>query len=320
MREDLYYKSRDGHTQIHGVVWKPNGMQSGKKPLCFLQIVHGMEEHIDRYEEFAEYLNQYDICVIGNDHLGHGKSVSSQHDYGYFGKGDIATVIVRDVHRLKKIMQKQYPDVPFVLMGHSMGSFIARNYIARYGTGIKGAIIMGTGSQPNIVLPIGKALTGAISMFRGDHYKSKLVQNMAMGGYQKRIRSPKTSVDWLSVNEENVRKYVENPLDGFGFTVNGYHTLFEIIDRCQSDAYVNQVPKNLPLFFVAGQEDPVGGYGEGVRKAYARYKRAGIKDMSIKLYPGLRHEILNEDSRKEIYEDLRLWLMRQVSGRKVSDE
>ncbi|MBQ0043291.1 MAG: alpha/beta fold hydrolase, partial [Lachnospiraceae bacterium] len=277
MKEDIYYPSRDGKTTIHGVIWKPESMCKGKLPLCILLVVHGMEEYIERYEPFAEYMNEHDIFVIGNDHLGHGKSVVSSSEYGYFGKGDIATVVVRDVHRLKKMVQEQYPGVPFFLMGHSMGSFIARNYIANYGSGIKGAVIMGTGSQPKFILPIGKALTNIIGAFRGDHYKSKLVQNMAMGSYHKRIPDPKTSSDWLSVNEENVRGYIDNPLCGFGFTVNGYHTLFEFISRCQASATVKRIPKDLPLLFVAGSEDPVGAYGEGVKKAYSCYEKAGVR-------------------------------------------
>lgn len=312
MKEDIFYNSRDGKTKIHGVIWKPACMLQGRRPKAVLQIVHGMQEHIERYDAFAQYLNAQDICVIGNDHLGHGQSVLSEKEYGYFGEGDIATVVVRDVHRLKKIVQEQNPGVPFFLMGHSMGSFIARNYIARYGTGIQGAIIMGTGSQPGFVLGFGKGLTGLIGLCKGRYYKSRFIGNMAMGGYLKRIPHPETASDWLSVNKENVQAFIENPLDGKPFSVNGFRTLFEFISRCQSSAYIRQVPKNLPLFFVAGEEDPVGNYGKGVKQAYESYRKAGIQDMTIKLYKGMRHEILNEDDREEVYRDLLGWLEARI--------
>lgn len=315
-KQDIFYDSRDGKTKIHGVIWKPDCMlaENGGKPKCVVQIVHGMEEYVDRYDEFARFLNERDICVIGNDHLGHGQSVSEEVPLGYFGQDDIATVVVRDVHRLKKMVQENLPDVPFIIMGHSMGSFITRNYITRYGSGIAGAIIMGTGSQPGAVLCFGKFVTGLIALFRGWKHKSRFVQKMAFGSYLKRIKDAATPVDWLSVNKDNVTRYIDHPLCGFGFTVNGFHTLFEFIQRAQSASLREQIPKSLPMFFVAGAEDPVGGYGEGVRKAYSAYENAGIKNLSLKLYENDRHEILNEDDRMQIAQDIYEWISRTISA------
>lgn len=313
-KQDLYYESRDGKTRIHGVIWKPDcmlGEQPGK-PKCVLQIVHGMEEYIDRYDEFARFLNKYDICVIGNDHLGHGQSVSEEVVHGYFGMDDIATVVVRDVHRLKKMVQETLPEVPFFIMGHSMGSFITRNYICRYGSGIQGAVIMGTGYQPPVILGCGKFVARTIALFHGWEYKSSLLQKMAFGSYQKQIENPLTDSDWLSLNAENVKRYKDDPLCGFGFTVNGFYTLFEFIKRAQSAAWRKKIPKELPMFFVAGSQDPVGNYGEGVKKAFSLYQKAGIRDLSMKLYDRDRHEILNEDDREQIAQDIYCWLEKHI--------
>lgn len=320
-KEDIYYESRDGRTKIHGVIWKPDCMlkEQPENPRLVLQIVHGMEEYIDRYDEFAQFMNKQGICVIGNDHLGHGQSVSDEVVHGYFGMEDIATVVVRDVHRLKKIVQKELPDVPFFIMGHSMGSFITRNYICRYGSGIRGAVIMGTGYQPAVVLGLGKFVARTLALFHGWEYKSPLLQKMAFGAYQKRIEKPLTDTDWLSVNADNVKRYNEDPLCGFGFTVNGFYTLFEFVKRAQSASWRKQIPKELPMFFVAGTEDPVGNYGEGVKKAYALYEKAGIRDLCIKLYDEDRHEILNEDDREQIAQDIYEWIDRHMRTEKETE-
>lgn len=320
-KEDIYYESRDGKTTIHGVIWKPDCMleERPRKPRLVLQIVHGMEEYIDRYDEFARFMNEREICVIGNDHLGHGQSVSDGVVHGYFGLEDIATVVVRDVHRLKKIVQKELPDVPFFILGHSMGSFITRNYICRYGSGIQGAVIMGTGYQPPVVLGCGKFVARTLALFHGWEYKSALLQRMAFGAYQKRIDQPLTDTDWLSANAGNVKRYNEDPLCGFGFTVNGFYTLFEFVERAQSASLRKRIPKELPMFFVAGSEDPVGNYGEGVRKAYSLYQKAGIQDLSIKLYDEDRHEILNEDDREQVAQDIYEWLGKHILTEKETE-
>lgn len=317
-KEDIFYDSRDGKTRIHGVIWKPDCMtgDNPQSPRCVLQIVHGMEEYVERYDEFARYMNRYDICVIGEDHLGHGQSVKSADEFGYFCKDDPATVVVRDVHRLKKIVQEQLPDVPFILLGHSMGSFIARNYICRYGTGISGAVIMGTGSQPAAVLGFGRFMTSLMALFKGWHYKSGFIQNIAFGSYGKRIQNPQGKYDWVSANADNVKRYSEDPLCGFGFTLNGFHTLFTFISRCQSKENMKQIPRRLPLLFVAGGEDPVGNYGAGVRKAYDSYKAQGMSDLKLKFYEKDRHEILNEDDRDVVSKDIYQWID-GVIGRKA---
>lgn len=316
-KEDIFFDSRDGKTRIHGVIWKPDCMtgEHPRNPRCVLQIVHGMEEYVERYDEFARYMNEHDICVIGEDHLGHGQSVKEKKDLGYFCPGDAATVVVRDAHRLKKIVQEQLPDVPFLILGHSMGSFIVRNYICRYGTGISGAIIAGTGSKSRIVLGAGKVTTRVMALFKGWHYKSALVQKMAFNGYGRRLKNSQSTNGWLCANAETVKRYDADPLCGFGFTLNGFHTLFTLISRCQSPLYLKRIPKRLPLLFVAGEEDPVGNYGKGVRRAYESYRLRGMANLEMKLYKNDRHEILNEADRKNVSGDIYRWIEGVLSAK-----
>lgn len=283
------------------------------EPRGIIQIIHGMEEYVERYEDFASFMTSNGFIVTGEDHLGHGGSVAEGGITGYFCEQDPATVIVRDVHRLKKITQEKFPGLPIIIMGHSMGSFIARNYIYRYGTGINMAIIMGTGSTPGALLFAGRTVAKLISLFKGSKCKSSFMDKMSFGSYCKRIDNPKTPYDWLSVNSENVDKYIADPMCGFGFTAGGYLALFELIKRMQKGTNLEAVPKNLPLLFVAGEEDPVGNYGEGVKTAVESYKNAGVRDITMKLYPGDRHEILNEDDRDVVKEDILEWITARLS-------
>ena len=175
-KEEFTFDSRDGQSKIHAVRWIPEG-----KVICILQIIHGMAEYIERYEEVAQYFAQKGILVTGEDHLGHGKSVTENGTYGYFCNQDPATVVVRDVHRLKKMTQEDYPGIPYVIIGHSMGSFILRNYLFRYGTGIQGAIICGTGSQPTALIKCCKALAAIQGALFSQKHVAKMLDKMAFG-------------------------------------------------------------------------------------------------------------------------------------------
>lgn len=306
-KEEFTFDSRDGQSKIHAVRWVPE-----EKVVCILQIVHGMAEYIERYEDLAQYLGERGVLVTGDDHLGHGKSVAENGVYGYFCEQDPATVIVRDVHRLKKLTQEEYPGVPYVILGHSMGSFILRNYLFRYGTGIQGAIVCGTGSQPQALVKFSRMVVALQGAFLGQKHVDKMMDKMAFGSYNKRIENPRTSFDWLCTDESVVDAYVKDKLCGFIFTVNGFRTLFTLLDRLNQEENINAMPKTLPIHFISGDMDPVGNYGKGVRKAYADFEKAGMERISLKLYPGGRHELLNETNRKQVYEDLYPWIMERV--------
>lgn len=308
-KTEFYFDSRDGKSKIHAVRYEPERQNlPGGRPTAILQIIHGMAEYIERYEKTAEFFTDRGFVVTGDDHLGHGKSVEEGGKYGYFCLRDPATVLVRDVHRLKKTTQALYPGVPYFILGHSMGSFILRNYLCRYGSGIQGAVIMGTGMQSGALVAAAKAAAALQGLFCGDGHVSRWLDKMAFGAYNKRIDNPRTASDWLSRNEENVDRYNADPLCGFVFTVNGFRTLFELIARVRKTENLEKIPKGLPLFFVAGADDPVGDYGEGVKRAYDSLEDVGMEHLALKLYEGSRHEILNEADGEQVMQDIYDWI------------
>lgn len=309
LKEEFYYDSRDGKSKLHAVRYMP---EDDTDIRCVVQIVHGMAEYIERYEEFAEFLTARGCVVTGEDHMGHGKSVGKTGKYGYFCEQDPATVLVRDVHRLKKATQALYPEVPYIILGHSMGSFITRNYMFRYGTGISAAVVMGTGMQPPALLKMSKALAGMQKVFFGPKHVSGLIDKLAFGSYNKQIQNPATSFDWLSRDAERVEKYISDPMCGFVFTVNGFSTLFELISRLNRRENLERIPAALPVLMVSGDADPVGDYGRGVQKAYESLRSAGLEDITLKLYDGGRHELLNETNRDEVMQDVFRWIEETV--------
>ncbi len=311
VKEEFYFDSRDGKSRIHAVRYRPEDTGQVR---CVLQVVHGMAEYAERYEEFAAFLVERGFVVTGDDHLGHGKSVGQGGKQGYFCEQDPATVLVRDVHRLKKLTEELYPGVPYVLMGHSMGSFITRNYLCRYGTGISGAVIMGTGMQPKAVLDMARLVAGIQKLFCGSGHVSRLLDRLAFGGYGRGITDRRTAFDWLSRDRERVDSYIADPMCGFTFTVNGFGALFELVLRLYSPENLAAVPRELPVFMVSGDADPVGDYGKGVRRAYDSLVAAGLTDIRLKLYPGGRHELLNETNRSQVMQDICRWVEENVLG------
>lgn len=303
--EEFYFPSRDGKTKIHAKKWIP---ASGEIK-AVLQIAHGMVEHIERYEEFASYLAGKGFLVVGNDHLGHGESIIVEKDRGYFCDHDGSTVLVRDMHRLKKMIQEQYPQKPYFLLGHSMGSFLTRKYLIMYGKGIHGAVIMGTGNETEFVLKFGKMLTKFIAFFRGWHYRSKLVNKLAVGNFGKKFKNGEDPTkSWFSKNKSNIKEFKEDPKSKFIFTVNAYYHMFDTIQFINQKSNLEKMPKDLPVFFVSGQEDPVGKYGNAVMEVYEQYKMLGMTDIMWKLYKDDRHEILNELDKEQVFKDIESWL------------
>lgn len=303
-REDFYYDSRDGKTKIHAVRW--TGAYEGK-PKAIIQIIHGMAEYVDRYEDFASFLVENGYVVVANDHLGHGKSLTDK-GTGYFCKQDPSTVVVRDVHRLKKLTQEKYQGVPYIILGHSMGSFILRNYLFRYGKGIDGAVIMGTGMAPKALTMALKFMARTACVFGKAAVPSQFIDNLAFGSYQKKIENPRTKFDWLSKNEESVDKYIEDPLCGFTFTANGFCGLADLILGLHKKSNIEKMPVTLPVLFVSGSDDPVGNYGEDVKKVYKSFLDEGMQKVEIKLYENDRHELLNELDRDVVYKDILNWI------------
>lgn len=297
MKQEFWFDSKSGVDRLHGVRWVPEGA-----PAAVMQIVHGMAEHIERYEEFARFLAEKGVLVVGHSHLGHGKSAKCAEDLGYFAEPDGNACVVADIHQLRTMTQEAYPGVPYYILGHSMGSFLTRQYLGLHPEGLAGAVIMGTGDMPTAVLKAAKGICQVLAMVKGWRHRSQTVNGMVVGGYEKKL-----GLGWLSKNEENVAKYAADPLCGFCFTLNGFYGLFSGFLRAVSREMAGQIPKDVSIFFVAGSEDPVGDCGKGVKAAYDRYVRHGAK-AQMKLYLGDRHEILNEDDRETVYNDIYNWM------------
>ena len=304
VKREFTFASADGRTKIHGVEWRP---EQGK-PVAVLQIFHGMVEYIERYEEFASYLTDRGFLVIGNDHLGHGRSIVKKEDWGYFAEENGNEIVLQDLRRLHQKTAKRYPDLPYFILGHSMGSFLLRQYLCRYGDELDGAIIMGTGSQPLAALRFGQKLCRCMAKLRGWRYRWPFVDNLAFGGYNKHFQPARTDKDWLSRDERMVDAYLKDERCTFLFTLNGYYNLFRSIEDASRPENLQKMPKDLPVLFASGSADPVGNFGKGVEQVRKSFQAAGMEDVTWILYENDRHEILNETDRATIYKDLYAWL------------
>lgn len=305
-KEEFRIDSRDGVTKLYAVRWIPEGEIKG-----VIQIIHGMAEHMARYEHVAEWFTKRGFVVTGDDHLGHGKSVSEGGCFGYFCKQDPATVVVRDEHRLKKMTQEAYPGVPYFILGHSMGSFILRNYMYKYGTGIDGAIVCGTGGQPKSAAKFGLLLANVQSLFLGEKHIAQMISNIVFGK-PKPAKEGEVQESWLCTDKEVCDKYDADPLCGFTFTTNGYKTLFTLIDRILNKDNLEKMPKNLPVLFISGSEDIVGEKSEGVKRVYSQYKDLNMQDIDMIIYEGLKHEILNETKKEEVFDNIYTWINKHL--------
>lgn len=300
------FLSNDEKTVVHAVKWIPD---DGTYK-AILQITHGMVEFIERYALFAEFLTQNGYMVVGHDHIGHGKSVASEEDWGYFCEGTPSDVLIEDMHKLRTLIQEENPNVPYFMLGHSMGSFMLRKYLALHNENLRGAVIMGTGFVPVKMTNLALKITSWVGKLRGTRYHSKLIQSLAFGadykGFDMTGKNPKDS--WLTKDEDIVNWYYNEPACSFTFTVNGYQGLFEAVNFSCNPENAKRIPGKLPLFLVSGDHDPVGGLGKGVMEAYHMYEDAGIKDLTYKLYENDRHEILNELDKQTVYEDILAWM------------
>lgn len=301
MRSDFYYESQCGG-RIHGCRWSPEGQIK-----AVVQIVHGIAEYVERYDHFADYLTSQGILVVAEDHMGHGKSISEQAPQGCFNGGWDGAVA--DTYKLLRDTMAEFPKVPYVLFGHSMGSFMARTILARYpDSGIAAAIICGTGWQPAPVLSAGRLACKLVCKRGGEGAPSKFLHSMAFGSYNKKVEHPRTASDWLSRDNRIVDAYEADPLCGFIPSAGLMRDMMEGIAYIQDEKNLAAMKKDLPVFFIAGGDDPVGSYGAGVQQAAEAFKKQGMERVYVKLYPLCRHEILNEINKEEVYEDVAAWI------------
>lgn len=304
--EVFQFASKDGRTKIHAVKWIPDAGEYK----AVLQITHGMIEFIERYRNFAEYLTKNGYLVVGHDHIGHGASVVSDEDWGYFAPEHPSDILVEDMHELRLLVQKENPGKPYFMLGHSMGSYMLRKYLALHGEGLAGAIVMGTGYMPDARARLGMRMAKFLSVFFGWKHRSKLLTNISFGGPYKKYDLTGGDVhnSWLTKDPEIVKFYYQEPRCTFVFTVNGYYGVAEAVLFDNQPENIAKMPKELPIFLISGAEDPVGESGKGVKIVYDQYDKAGIEDITWKLYEQDRHEILNETDKKAVYHDILAWL------------
>ncbi len=289
-KKEFTYQSSDPAYQIHAISWKPaKGEIKG-----VIQFSHGISEYIDRYDSMARWFVNQGYAVYGNDHIGHGQSVTKQHPLGDTGalNGD-GEVYVKDTKKLTDIAKKENPGVPYFLFGHSMGSFIARNYVAEYGDELDGVIFCGSGQFPDEALEgIGTTVEYIGLIQNGDTLDKAVATIMGQG-----------STSWLSVNKKNQEDYAADPLCGQALTVKSYGQAAEMIGEACSPETIGECPQDLPIFFISGSKDPVGLYGVGFKQAVNAYSKDHT-NVTSKLYEGYKHEIHNDDCKLEVYRDI----------------
>lgn len=267
-----------------------------------VQISHGMAEHKERYFSFMEYLTERNYVVVINDHRGHGESVRDKNDLGYF-YDESGEYIVKDLHQITLYMKERFPGKPVYLFGHSMGSMAVRMYIKKYDSEIDKLIVCGSPSK-NPLVDVALFVVRFQKLFKGDRYRSRLIQNLAFGSYNKNIDKPISDNAWLSSDENNVKNYDSDDLCGFIFTLNGFRNLFLLMKEIYITSGWALKNKDLPIMFIAGRDDPVIVSEDKWNESREFLQKLGYTNVRGKLYKGLRHEILNENIKENIYDDI----------------
>ena len=301
------YPSADKVNQISYRVWEPDS-----SPRAIVQIVHGMQEYVDRYDDIAKFFCENGILVCGNDHLGHGDTAASEKDFGYFAKKNGDNLIVEDVNELHKIMREKYRHIPYIIFGHSMGSFVSRKLVIDHGEDIDALILSGTagGGQP---FGMGIAVCNTIGFFRGFRHRSKLVSKIAFGKYNERFEG-NTGSEWVTNDHEKLMKYAGDPRCSFSFTVGGYRDMFKLLKYVNSDQWYNDFPKSMPVYLVCGENDPVGNYTQGVAEVAQKLEDAFVSNVTMKVYPGERHEVHNGLAAEQMFKDTLEWIDGVIDG------
>lgn len=301
VKEEFFYPSADGEHTIHAVLWKPEGPVRG-----VVQIVHGICEYALRYEPFAQFLTGHGFAVTGNDHLGHGQSVKGPSEYGYFTQW---SHLVRDVRALRELVGEKLPGLPYFLLGHSMGSFVARTYLIDYPGTVTGCALSGTAHHP----PVGVALGKLVTSFGDPKKVNKVFYALSIGAYNKSFAPTRTSADWICRDPQVVDAYLADPMCNFPTKGGMNHAMMTGLGRVGDLRELAKMDKSTPVYFFAGDRDPVGSMGRGVRKVYALFQKAGVRDLTLKLYPGGRHEMLNETNKDQVFADVLAWLEEHLS-------
>ena len=301
IRTQAYYNSTTGEDMIRTLIWRNDELP----PMGVVQISHGLTDHIDRYDRFARYLCEQGYVVCGNDHLGHGKAAAESGKLGDFGAPDTDIRMVDDMNVLARIMKRKYPDMPYFLLGHSMGSFLARLYAAQFGEGLSGLILCGTTHVSGKLSVLSEWVLPFGEMIGADKYSD--TGSEVLGKITARYFKEDDENAWLSVSRENRDEALNDPYFDYPITNASAMMVAKMLLRASSDDCYAMAPQGLPVMLISGGKDPIGLFGRGVLSACDKYEYYGA-DTFMKIYPGLRHEILNEDDYEGIYSDILEWL------------
>ena len=310
MRENFKFADSEG-VELNVYKWRPEG-----EVLGVVQISHGMTENILRYDEFAKYLNNKGFIVYGHDHRGHGLTAKSKDELGYIADNEGFDWLVRDLYELMMMIKEENKGLPIYLFGHSMGSFVSQRFVELHGKEIDGLILSGSNGEPTKLAPIGIFLSNMEIKIFGRKHTSKMMDNLSFGDFNKKFKPNRTPYDWLCSVDSEVDKYIANEYCGFVCSASFYYDLLRGLRAIHKDENFSSIPKDLPIYILAGDMDPVGFFGKGIVNLYDKLKLTGVKDVEYKLYKNKRHEILNEDNKLEVMNDISTWLFNKVVNRK----
>lgn len=292
-----FFKSSNGISDIKYYIYTPK-----VKPIAAMQIVHGMCEFVERYEEFIEFLCQNGIAVFGNDHIGHGSSVKTNDDLGYFFTPSGWNDMIADTRKMLLLGKERFCELPIIMFGHSMGSFVTRACMVKFPKLIDCVILSGTGSGiPAATASL--ALVESLIKVKGERYRSDTIWNIAFGKFNSHISMPRTQSDWLTRDKDKVREFISDIKCVTIFTLNGMLNLTKLMTYVNQDRWYENVDKEIPVLMMSGTEDPVGDWGEGVLTVYENLKEKGA-NVALKLYDDCRHELTNELNRQDVYSDV----------------
>lgn len=310
--KEFNFLSSDNETNIHMVMWEPK-----TEVRLIVQIIHGVTENIMRYEQLAHFLNEKGILVVGIDLLGHGLSTNNDKKKMYFGKEGSWFDVVKDIHICHSIVKKDFPNIPYVMLGFSLGSFLLRTYLIDYPNNCDGAIIIGTGQTPNFQIALAQMVVKNETKKYGDNVVTDQIRKLTFETYNKKFAPNRTPYDWLCSNNEELDKYIDDPLRGESMTVGLFREMLNGMKYTGNLKNVIKMDKNIPILLLSGSQDPVGDFGKGFNKAVSLFNKAGIRSISSILYPDLRHDILHENPHINIYNDIYFWLEKKVSNKNI---
>ncbi len=299
--ESVTFPSADGKHTVYTEIYTPKN----KTARGIVELSHGMIDHPGRYLTLIERLTDEGYIFAGHHHLGHGKTAGCEEDLGFFADRGGVELLIKDMKTVNRYLRDTYPTLPITLLGHSMGSFIARLYASKHSSTVNAVIIHGTGG-PNRLAPLGKLLVKGMMLVCGKRHRSKFVTNMAIGAYNKKFGKDAPKNCWLSRDSEipAVRDKHNDPYGNFTFTLSAYLDLFKLVTLSNSKGWYTGYPKNMKTLIMSGKEDPVGDFGRGVNYVYKRLLVSGCTDVALKLYEGARHELHNEINRDEVFTDI----------------